>query len=426
MTAKQWLPQDCVLVRFADDPALLHWRCVLACTEGNKVVVVTPDRDMENTELVVGEIYTEIKRMPEGRLPRGTKDRETYLPRHSPEGVIKPAEMRNLILMADRRVEALRGRRVTGKLAADGRVHLNHPAEGDPEKGDRGVAVQEGQEADSECVWLVVFSEDGKGIGDELSPPGDAQRLNVGGKTLVLFSAGGVMRLVRKVPLDDMVRVARGLKSGIPAEDQKEERDVRILPVLYDTGDERYRTVNEAVVEIEEIDFDDFPLQGPRTVAHDVRQLRRLGLDFNQHHESWLKKSGVRSSDRSVHEHGTLCRALHYMLCYDQLNIAALASAEAINRRRSLIEFAHSGRPDAPSYEGAEEFLGVRESSDGTIVDPALQSHVAKKQAVKAEISKNSRLAAEERRLAGKKGDDKGKGDKGGGKGSGAAAPSQP
>lgn len=193
MTAKQWLPQDCVLVRFADDPALLHWRCVLACTEGNKVVVVTPDRDMENTELVVGEIYTEIKRMPEGRLPRGTKDRETYLPRHSPEGVIKPAEMRNLILMADRRVEALRGRRVTGKLAADGRVHLNHPAEGDPEKGDRGVAVQEGQEADSECVWLVVFSEDGKGIGDELSPPGDAQRLNVGGKTLVLFSAGGVI-----------------------------------------------------------------------------------------------------------------------------------------------------------------------------------------------------------------------------------------
>ena len=51
---------------------------------------------------------------------------------------------------------------------------------------------------------------------------------------------------------------------------------------------------------------------------------------------------------------------------------------------------------------------------------------MAKKQAVKAEISKNSRLAAEERRLAGKKGDDKGKGDKGGGKGSGAAAPSQP
>lgn len=180
------------------------------------------------------------------------------------------------------------------------------------------------------------------------------------------------------------------------------------------------------VAEIEEIDFDDFPLQGPRTVAHDVRQLRRLGLDFNQRHESWLKKSGVRSSDRSVHEHGTLCRALPCMLCYDQLNIAALASAEAINRRRSLIEFAHSGRPDAPSYEGAEEFLGVRESSDGTIVDPALQSHVAKKQAVKAEISKNSRLAAEERRLAGKKGDDKGKGDKGGGKGSGAAAPSQP
>ena len=32
-------------------------------------------------------------------------------------------------------------------------------------------------------------------------------------------------------------------------------------------------------------------------------------------HESWLKKSGVRSSDRSVYEHASLCRALNYMMC---------------------------------------------------------------------------------------------------------------
>ena len=88
----------------------------------------------------------------------------------------------------------------------------------------------------------------------------------------------------------------------------------------------------------EEIDYDDFPLQGPRTITHDTRQLRRLGFDFVQHHKSWVKKSGVRVSDRSVHEHSAICRCLSYMMCYDQLNLCALASAEAFNRRQTLIE----------------------------------------------------------------------------------------
>ena len=91
---------------------------------------------------------------------------------------------------------------------------------------------------------------------------------------------------------------------------------MRILPVLFDSADERYRTMAEAVPEYEEIDFDDFPLQGPRTVSHDVRTLRRMGLDFLLHHEAWLKKSGVRTSDRLVHEHSAICRALHFMVTY--------------------------------------------------------------------------------------------------------------
>lgn len=106
----------------------------------------------------------------------------------------------------------------------------------------------------------------------------------------------------------------------------------------------------------------------------DVRQLRRQSMDFMMHHESWLKNSGVRSTDRSVYEHACICRVLHYMVSYDQLNVVSLASAEALNRRRALIEIAHQGRPEGPSYEGAEEILGVRESADGSVVDPAITS----------------------------------------------------
>ena len=101
------------------------------------------------------------------------------------------------------------------------------------------------------------------------------------------------------------------------------------------------------------------------------------------------------------------------MLSYDQLNLPALASAEALNRRWTLIERAHRGRPEAPVYDAAEEFLGVRDSADGSLIDPALALHAARRQASKAEVMKQTRLAAEEKRLS-RKGD--GKGGKDGGK----------
>ena len=72
--------------------------------------------------------------------------------------------------------------------------------------------------------------------------------------------------------------VQRAIQAGRSVE-LVQERDVRILPVIFDSAEERWRTVAEAVPEYEEIDFDDFPLQGPRTVRHDTRQLRRLGMD---------------------------------------------------------------------------------------------------------------------------------------------------
>ena len=152
-------------------------------------------------------------------------------------------------------------------------------------------------------------------------------------------------------------------------------------------------------------------------------------MSWVQHHESWLKKSGVRVTDRSVHEHSSICRVLDYMSSYDQLNIPSLACAEALNRRRALIEVAHQGRPEAPSYEGADEILGARDTSDGSVIDPALTQHAARRQAAKAEILKQHRLAADEKKQALRRGDLSGNGDKekpGKGPGKGDKAQSTP
>jgi len=125
-----------------------------------------------------------------------------------------------------------------------------------------------------------------------------------------------------------------------------------------------------------------------------------MGREILQHHEAWVKKSGVRANDRSVYEHQVICAALSHMVNYDQINVCALASAEYLNRRRTLIEFAHSGSPESPSYEAAEDVMGSAEAADGSVVDPALTRYVAKRQQGKAEVMKQQRMAAEEKRAA--------------------------
>ena len=254
-------------------------------------------------------------------------------------------------------------------------------------------------------AWVVIYSATGKDLGSQVTPPSSSQVVTLDGKHFRLYSEDGGVVMAQGCTAEeapDVSRVAKGATSGEAAE----ERDLRVLPIIFDSADERWRTLSEAVPEYEELDFEDFPLQGPRTVYHDVRQLRRQGLDWIQHHESWLKKSGVRLTDRSVHEHSAICRVLNLMTSYDQLNLPSLASSEALNRRRTLIEIAHQGRPEAPSYEGSEEIMGVKESADGALIDPALTRHAARRQADRAEVMKQNRLAAEERRHARNRGED--------------------
>ena len=258
-------------------------------------------------------------------------------------------------------------------------------------------------------AWVVVYNSKGEKLGEQVSPSTGTELVKAGDSSFKLFLKDGAVILAQGCSVTEAMRVSLKAKEHRQDPD-RDDRDVRVLPVLFDTAEERWRTLAEAMPDYDEIEYEDFPLQGPRTMFRDLRQLRRLGMSFTQHHESWMRKSGVRTSDRSIHEHSSLCRALDFMTSYDQLNLPALASAEALNRRRALIEIAHQGRPDAPSYEAAEEVLGVREAMDGSVVDPALTQHAAKRQAAKAEVLKQTRLAAEERKHATRRGEEEGSG----------------
>ena len=399
LPAPKWLPQDGVLVRFRDDPDLLHYRLVLLCTGGDHCYVATPDRDINEVDLVEGNMFSELRRMHLGRLPRGIREGDTYLPKHSPQGDFAQEEVLQLHMVAEKRSkDGSRRVRLTGKVGPDG-VDILSGSPATPRPRSTPSHENAAVTVDSCYVWLIAYSSmTPSAVGKEVALPEGVSAMSVGGEKYALYlseDSGQDVILARRFSLES-VAAGKALLSTDGA--RSSVKDVRVLPVLFDAGDERWRTLQEAMGELEEVEFEDFPLQGPRTMFRDLRQLRRSRLDFLLHHEAWLKKSGVRTTDRSVHEHASICRALNWMLSYDQLNLPALASAEALNRRRTLIEFAHQGRPEAPSYEGAEDFLGVRESADGSIIDPALTQHAARRAASKAEVLKQQRLAAEEKK----------------------------
>ena len=279
-----WLPLDNVLVRFVDDPALYHQRIVLRCSGKDKAYVVTPGREVQETELKVGSVYSEIRRMHGGRLPTGITENETYLNKHSGDGAVSREELLKLIRDIEHTSSEAPRRRVTGKLG----------------EGKQKTAAG----MDDEVAWVVVYSSNGQDLGSQLTPPEGAESFAVGGLSFKMFTRGGSVVLVQGVLPEGIAAVSELLQTK-QGGDSRETKDVRVLPVLFDTAEERWRTIAkiaEAVVDHEEIDFEDFPRQGPRTVCRDARQLRRLGLDFVQRHEAWCRKSGVRAGDRSAHE----------------------------------------------------------------------------------------------------------------------------
>ena len=79
-----------------------------------------------------------------------------------------------------------------------------------------------------------------------------------------------------------------------------------------------------------------------------------------------------------------------------------LAAVEVLVKRRMLIERAHSGgRSAIPVYEGSDFIMGVRESVDGSVVDPSAVRYTAEKLHMESEILKQQRLSLQERRALG-------------------------
>ncbi|CAE8724937.1 unnamed protein product [Polarella glacialis] len=395
-----WPVHARVLVQFQVDPALWHERRVLRVTPGGMQLVVTPDRDLEWTNLNDKGIYTGVMEWEQGRLPAGISTKKVYLAKHG-KGIFNEGEINELVLRGSRIVAP---GDVKHKLyGKQGPTSMPGPPLPPPEED----APSEKVESDSGGVfalpedrgmqWVVLGGTVVHPHGSIVSGAAEAETAIHAGHFLGFFKDKNNDLVICEQVGDAMVENFQAeikLASGdVPAV----EEDVRVLPVTFDAGDERWKSLEDAVPLYYEEDFEDYPLGGPRTMAHTVRQLKRMSMSFLQQHEAWVRKSGIRSADRAVHEHLAICRCLHLLATYDQVNMPNIAGAEALNRRRALIENAYSGHPESPSYEGSDDFLGIKESSDGTVIDPALSQHVSQRQTARAQIQVANYKAMEAR-----------------------------
>ena len=149
---------------------------------------------------------------------------------------------------------------------------------------------------------------------------------------------------------------------------------------------------------------------GPAGAKYLFLKVARGGRTYMTRHHRWVRESGVRGTDRNVHEHEVLSLVLHYAIVWDSYNIGNSAAMEIIARRLQLIEEAVSENPDALSWEGARLHVGLEERRGGALMMPNLRSFVASEMGKEAAILKEKRKAKE---AGGGKGGGKDKGGSG-------------
>ena len=375
-------------IDYGEVPLVIHARLIVAQLQGSEYMIVTPDqhRYIEDLNNDTNPDTNRIWYGPDtGALPAGVAGRYVY-----GFGAISAADVARWMAAGRRECEAERASRglvapAAAPVAAGGVAAV-------------GAAPAAGGGVDGN-IWVLAEMLPGRKIGEQVFPPHGVVASE--GWALVRVADGsGNLRpcLVRSLPEDDLasfceerIGLAR-ISEAVAGEDRTACDDVRTLEVTYGQNGERQRSFRETVKELTQTEFPDFPF-APRTTMEYVRAISSVAESATAQHHVWVH--GIPEGDRSAYEDEVLARLLDQAVMYDCLNISNLACMELICRRRQLIAEAHSSSPGAPSYMGAEHFMGQTYKAGGGIVVPTLTDYVSKQMQAQSQILKEKRKMEE-------------------------------
>eukprot|EP00435_Cladocopium_sp_Y103_P022526 s440_g5.t1 len=379
-------PGSLVYVDYGEVPRTIHARVILDHVTGAEHVGLTPDFDIYS-EVYDPALNEDIVNFwpgnPNGALPRGVPSRSVY--GFAPMSAAQLSRFMNL------------GRSEGARLRAERGVDAAHPVVNAP----GGAAPETVADARADEFWVLAEHVAGRKIGERVQLAAGSVTDGRYGLVRVTDAEGKerpclVHRLVESELsdfCDERIQNARA-SEALEGDEKVAADDVRTLEVKFGHNGERQRSFRESVKELQMTEFEDFPLH-PRTTLDYCRAIAGIAESATAQHHIWMNSSGIPSGDRSVYEDQILARILDVAICYDSLDVSNLACIELVCRRRQLIADAHAGNPAAPSYLGAEHYLGETYKLGGGVVVPSLTDHVSRKLQAQSQIMKEKRKMAE-------------------------------
>jgi len=184
--------------------------------------------------------------------------------------------------------------------------------------------------------------------------------------------------------------------------------DLRTMPVLYNPRGDRVRPLDSALQLVKEDEFDDFPVEGPRTTGWLLGAFAKAGQTPIMYHHWWRQVQGLSATEPGVDEHLFLAELLEHGYGYDQLNLGNLAWAETTSRRfqyweeryAEKLRLATEGSALAGYTQERQLFLGGQRARGYALVSPELSRWISTRMAEESNVLKERRKGREERVLA--------------------------
>lgn len=280
-------------VEYTGFAGVVHARLLLSLVEG------TENLDCYIEDLQPGNAdFSQFFHIPDGSLPPGIPPAQIYA--FSPMTAREYAQH-----MHDGRLErdAELGRR---GIAVP--VVAAPPVIGGAVGGGGAPGVAPGGPAGAAPFWVLGEMVEGHKIGERVQVPANMPTLGDVGLLSILDQKGVQRTVIVKRLTEDMlgaycderIKTARSSES-VEGEDQVAAEDVRTMAIQYNANGERMRGFKEAVGEMVQCSFEDFPLE-PRTVMEYLKAVGTISESCYSQHLAWVQQAKIPDNNRAIHE----------------------------------------------------------------------------------------------------------------------------
>ncbi|CAE7674483.1 pksN [Symbiodinium sp. CCMP2592] len=275
----------------------------------------------------------------------------------------------------------------------------------EPDLSDVQVELADG--AAGPGTWLVADPRHGLSLGTPITPDFNKD-LKLDDVNAVVNVRGQWVR-VEWVAIGQEAswKKARASELNSPCEsDEALAGDLKLLPAVQDAPEDNEGTLvkdkageDAGTLWIIYDDQNEDIVSGPQSTMHMLKHIHKHGGEPKSWLQLWLRKHNVSESDRVCHELKTLVDIVYLGGCYDQLNLASLASFEAASRRIQTIvkAFSAASGGSGPDWSHARLYTGQATADD--IVSPELRSWAAKRGKEEVELAQARAKIRDSKRL---------------------------